>query len=117
MQEAEIDPLWATFVDNGFILEEQDDNEERVTVSETDGPLTGVILNIQDDMGENDSRIYTVRMDGYERPVKFWGKTHIDRQVDSVGLELGREIGILKTGNGIDVGQPEPMKEFDVRYN
>jgi hypothetical protein len=111
MDKASRDPLWAVFKDGGYILE----TEEEGQVADVDEPLIGVLTDVQEDVGENESRLYTVRLEDEDRPVKFWGKSHIDRQVDDAGIGAGDEIGVLKTGEEIDTGQESPMQEYEVR--
>lgn len=112
MDKAEVDPLWLNFHDGGYTIE--DENEP---IEEQEGPAMLVLTEIEGNVGENNSRLYTGYMDGFDRPVKFWGKGHINRQVDQSDIQAGNEIGILKTGETIDTGEDEPMQVFDVRYS
>lgn len=112
MEKAAPEPLWVVFDEDGYVLE----NDEEGLVEERDGPLVGQLTRVQEDVGENGSRLYTVRLEDVDRPVKFWGKAHVDSQVDDAGIEPGDDIGILRTGNEVDTGQESPMQEFDVRF-
>lgn len=112
MEKAEVEPYWARFTEDGYVLEHEDEQ-----VAERDGPLVGVVTDITEDAGQNnDSRVYTVRTEVDPRPVMFWGKAHVDNQVDTVGIGVGDEMGIKKTGETRDVGEDNEMDLFEVRY-
>lgn len=111
MDEAGQDKVWASFNEGGYEI--QDDDE---TLGEHDGALTGSLVAMKDNVGEYDSRVYTVSVSEYDRLVAFWGGGSIDNQVDNAGIEEGDIIGVLHTG---ETGESENGKFpiFDVRYD
>lgn len=120
MNRAEVDPFWCEFNEEGSYTLSLDkgegDETELEEVRTVDDWLHGVIANVRDNVGENNSRVYEVRTLTEERPVIFWGKTHINNQIDSQGLGPGDEIAIRRTGETRDVGKPSPMNLYEVRF-
>jgi hypothetical protein len=110
MEPAQPDPLWVTFDDDGFVVE--DDNE---TVGEHDGPLVGEVKNVRHEVGKNDSRVYEVIHPEYDRPLAFWGSAHINTQYDNSTIGVGTTIGIMQTGEEIAT-QNGTMVEYDLRF-
>lgn len=111
MDDAGRDPLWATFQDGGYLLEDDD-----VEIDVIEGPLVGALTEIKENAGvDENSRVYTIQTTEFDRPIMFWGSGHIDTQLDSVGVGVGHEIGVLFTGETRDTRNGE-MRLFDVRY-
>lgn len=120
MESANVPPFWAEFTEDGFTLLEdvgEGDQSEMEEVGHKEGYLQGVLVDVRYNVGENDSRVYQVKTLDLDRPVLFYGKTHINRQFDNSPVEVGYEIAVKQTGGEIDVGQPNPMIEYDLRYN
>lgn len=120
MDDAERDPLWARFTDDGHVIEEptDGDDQEPVELRQSADPLIGVVLEINTDAGEyEDSRTFRIQTTEFDRPVMFWGTAHINRQVDSAGIVTGHEIGIKPTGETVSTGHDNEMQEFVVKYS
>lgn len=110
MEKAEVEPLWASFEDEGYTVEDDDE-----TVEEVNGALIGTLTGIDHNIGKNDSRLYTVETEMYDRPIKFWGSGHIDQQVDNASIEVGDTVGVYKTGGMFNTRNGE-AHEYEVRY-
>lgn len=118
LDELDPDPYWASFRDGGYTLElTKEDDEEPEEVADRDGPLVGVVTNFRENVGnDNDSTIMTLRTETDPRPIMFFVPSNAENKIQNAGgVSVGDEFGILKTGNEIDVGQPSPMQEYEVR--
>lgn len=111
MSEAEAEPIWATFKGDTVVLEFED---EEVGVSDA---IVGILQSIEENAGKHNSRLYTIRTEGNDRPVKFWGTGHINQQVNDVSLSEGDHIGISPKDETVDTGKGNEMQVFDVRYH
>lgn len=114
MDSVEIpEPLFASFHEGGgYTLS----NDEVGITDEHDGYLSGVVQEIRNNAGQDgDSRLYTLRLEGVDRRVMFYGRADIDDKVDHAAIGAGDEVAILRTGEEVDVGQESPKHEFDVR--
>lgn len=112
MDEAEVEPLWASFDGTDVVIESDDEELER-----TDEALVGVLMNVREGSGQYGSTVYEIRTEDHERPVCFWGTGHIDNQIQNSPVSVHDEIGIKPTDDVLDTGEGEAMQVFDVRYN
>lgn len=111
MEKAGEETLWVNFSEGGYTVEEEDS-----VIGEHEGPLIGAIINIEENVGEYDSRMYTVAHQDYEKNLSFWGTGSINSQVDNVDLGAGDEIAILHTGETGESRNGE-FDIYDVRYS
>lgn len=114
MESAEREPLWVTFTEDGYIVEDDDE-----TVGEhPDEPLVGMLTDVTRNAGENgDSRVYEVETSDYDRPLVFWGTGHINNQFDNSPIGELDTIGVKPTGETMETDKGNDMKLFDVRYD
>lgn len=110
MEPAEVEPYWCNFTDDGYTLEHDDEQ-----VAERDGAIIGMLMDIDENVGPNNSRLYTLRTEEDPRPIKIWGGTHIDNQVDDIPHQPPYELGIRSTGETRET-ERGPMDLYDVRY-
>jgi len=69
----------------------------RISVGkEVEDSVTGVLLKIEEDVGENKSKLYTLEVN--EKPVNVWGSTILDQRM--VGIKVGDLIKIVYKGLG-----------------
>jgi hypothetical protein len=82
--------------------DEHDDDRadwiESEAMNEDGWTVVGEVVRIEQNAGEHNSRLYELQLDLGEYRV-FWGRTSIDRQVDSAGISKGDVIGIRNTGD------------------
>lgn len=111
MEDAGQDSLWVSFDEGGYEVEDEDES-----VGYHKKALVGTLVSIKENVGEFDSRMYTVTTEDYEKPLSFWGKGSIDSQIDNVDINPGDDIGILHTG---EMGESKngEFPIFDVRYS
>lgn len=116
MTKAEEEPYWLNFEDTECVLSESDgeDTEEK---QRWEGAFVGELTEVEKNVGDNGSRLYTFRGDDVDRPVKMWGKGHINNQVEDAGITVGDTVGIRPLGDTMDVGEDNEMQLFDVRYS
>jgi len=75
-----------------------------------DDELTGVLIKIQDEVGPQDSMLYTLEVEG--KPVSVWGCAILDQRM--IGIKVGDNIKIVYKGLGeARAGQNAP-KIFQV---
>jgi len=77
---------------------------------EEDDELTGVLINIQKDVGPSKSMLYTLEVDS--KPVSVWGCKILDQRM--VGIKVGDLIKIVFKGLGEAQGGKNAPKIFQV---
>ncbi|MBR0471506.1 MAG: hypothetical protein IJI98_02260 [Methanosphaera sp.] len=73
--------------------------------------VTGIVVDILENMGEYGNRIYKIRTD--DAFVAVWGSKDLDKKMDKLKVSAGMNIeitfnGLIRTDNGFD------MKDFTV---
>lgn len=111
MEKAEIEPYWCHLTEDGGYRLELDDETE----IERDEPLVGTVTNVDEGVGPNNSRLYTIETESDPRPIKLWGSGHLDNQFDQSGLGTGSRIGVRKTGETFETRNGE-ADEIELRY-
>lgn len=116
MEKAEVTPYWVNLREDGgydLVLEKDDEME---TVSERDEPLVGVVTEVKENVGQNNSRLYVLKTPTDPRPLNLWGAGHLNAQFDSRNLGVGDEIGVRLTGDTFDTERGEAT-EYDLRFS
>jgi hypothetical protein len=97
--------------------EAQDDSEDdwvsSEEMAEEGWTIVGEVVRIDENRGDYDSRLYEIRVDLGETRL-MWGRTSIDRKVDSAGIGPGDVIGIRNTGDEFETENGSGYV-FDVR--
>jgi len=73
--------------------------------------VTGILVDILENMGEYGNRIYKIRTD--DAFVAVWGSKDLDKKIDKLEVSAGMNLqitfnGLIRTDNGYD------MKDFTV---
>lgn len=84
---------------------------------DVDQSLTGILINVQEDVGENKSNMYTVESVSTKdvepgKPVNFWGSTILDQRM--IGIKKGDLIKVIYKGLGEAKGGRNAPKIFQV---
>lgn len=77
---------------------------------EIEDSVTGVLIKIEENVGEHKSSLYTLEVD--EKPVHVWGSTILDQRM--VGIKVGDLIRIVYKGLGEKKSGKQPPKIFQV---
>lgn len=72
--------------------------------------MKGVLLNMESDIGANNSKLYTLEVEG--KPVGVWGSTVLDPKM--VAMKKGNLIEIVYLGKGKAQAGKNAPKLFDV---
>ena len=73
--------------------------------------VTGILVDVLENMGEYGNRIYKIRTD--DAFVAVWGSKDLDKKMDKLEVSAGMKLqitfnGLIRTDNGYD------MKDFTV---
>lgn len=91
-----------------MVFEENNPIEFKFT---EDNPLLeGVLIKVQENVGSNDSMLYTLEVNG--KPINVWGSTVLDQRM--VGVKLEDTIQIVYKGLGEAKPGKNPPKLFKV---
>ncbi len=72
--------------------------------------VKGVLIKIEDNVGPNDSMLYTLEVE--TKPINVWGCTILDQRM--VGIKVGELIEIVYKGLGEATGGHNKPKIFKV---
>lgn len=75
--------------------------------------LAGVLVEVQSNVGQNSSMLYTIEQLNGER-VDVWGSTVLDTRMKNV--QVGNEVKIVFLGLGQKKGGKQAPKLFDVYH-
>lgn len=90
------------------------ENNPGFWIPENEGDsITGVLIKIEEDVGTNKSKLYTIEQD--EQPTNIWGSTILDQRM--TGIKVGNLIRITYLGLGEKVGGKNPPKIFKVEVD
>jgi hypothetical protein len=97
----------------------EDEEVEWLDLDEKGDEVVGEILEISEDVGDWDSRIYKLESPDHDVPVVFWGKRSIDGKVDRAaagdGLESGDVLFVRNTGETYETKNGRGT-EYQVKY-
>ena len=88
----------------------EENNPTDFKFSEENPLLEGVLINRQENVGINNSMLYTLEVNG--KPINVWGCTILDQNM--VGINIGDLIQIVYKGLGEAKGGKNPPKIFQV---
>lgn len=90
------------------------ENEPGTWKPESDGDsITGVLINIENDVGANNSKLYTLEVES--KPTNIWGSAVLDQRM--VGIKVGTLIRITFKGLGEPTFGKQAPKIFKVEYD
>ena len=92
-----------------------DDDEAEWIDFEEGEIVTGDVVAVKENCGENDSRVYKLKTEVGHPPVLLWGKASINRQFDAADLGPGDYIGIKHTGETFETDSGYEGVVYDVR--
>ena len=75
--------------------------------------LTGLYTAKKENVGQNNSNIYMIQVDGEDEPTSVWGSTVLDTKFQEIGI--GSEVKIEYLGK-VKSKAPQPYKDFKVLY-
>lgn len=112
LMETEID------IDGLDVAEGQgfDDEEvEWLDLDESGDLVAGELIQVRDNAGEFDSRLYKIESPDYDLPVCVWGNRSINGKVDRNGVSEGDTVLFRNTGESYKTKNGKGV-EFEVRY-
>lgn len=74
----------------------EDNNPGIFEFKEEDSSVTGILIKIQEDVGPENSMLYTLEVEG--RPTSIWGSVILNQRM--IGIKLGDLIKITFKGLG-----------------
>ena len=102
-----------------------DEDPDWVDLREKGDLVTGTIVSIKENCGQNGSTVYKIDPDGPDEdmgitgdePVLFWGKQVIDSKVRRADLDIGDWLGVRCEGLQ-EVNDPDAndFYQYDVRF-
>lgn len=119
--EAERETYWLEVDEDGYRVMKGETKEESEEVGSGEGWFAGIIQSIDENVGDyDDSRLYTLRHEDFDRAINFWGKVDFDTRVDNAGLGSGDEVAFRQTGTeevaDPDSGNINEMGVYELRY-
>lgn len=72
--------------------------------------ITGVLLSKEEDVGANNSMLYTLEVE--QKPIAVWGSTVLDPKM--LGVKVGDTVKIVYKGKGEAKGGKNAPKIFQV---
>ena len=91
----------------------EENNPEFWEYKNDNDEVSGVLINIQEDVGENKSMLYTLEVEG--KPKNVWGSAILDQRM--VGVKVGDLIKIIFKGLGESKPGRNAPKIFQVLVN
>ena len=92
-----------------------DESVEWLDLESAGDSVVGEVLEISDNVGDWDSRVYKLDSPDYDDPVVFWGKKSIDGKVDRADLEPGDVLYVENSGEEYETKNGTGV-EFVVKY-
>ena len=90
------------------------ENNPGFWIPENDGDaIEGTLIDIQDDVGDNKSRLYTIEVD--KKPTNVWGSAVLNQRM--VGISVGDRIRITYKGLGEKAAGRNAPKLFKVEVD
>ncbi len=83
------------------------------TPENEDDSITGILINIQEDVGTNKSMLYTIEQD--KIPTNIWGSAILDQRM--IGMKVGDLIKITYKGLGEKTSGKNAPKIFKVEID
>ena len=91
----------------------QENNPGFWEIEKEDDSISGVLINIQENVGANKSMLYTIEQD--KKPTNVWGSAILDQRM--VGVKIGDLIRITYKGLGEAKQGHNAPKIFKVEVN